>query len=299
LYKKNKSEITYFKNGFRYGHSKILRFNKLEEEGVYVNGLKHGTWKEYYYKHGTLQLTTEYKYGLKNGKEFGKLFSLGYFTCNYVDGVIDGPLLKYDFRGYLESKEYYEKGKKQYKHTYDDFLNITEEVNFSKNEGVTILLEKRKIKDDTYIDSLYYNDEAILSKKLSYVQEIPFKIKHYKNNKLYLQKEVHIEKDITRTGEKNYKFTFYYDDYVNDKQRTVSIYYDNSLNYNLNYNFCSTDTDMLFFWVTFKELYLYITYEKGGNTYEVHYTREYNETSVKCNQDIVEEGDTFKQTYNW
>ncbi len=301
-----KTEITYFKNGFRFGNSKILRFNKLEEEGIYVDGVKHGIWKQYSYKYGTLETTTEYKNGLKNGKEFGKRISSGYFICNYVDDVIDGPLLKYDFRGYLESKEYYEKGEKIYKHKYDDLLNIIEETYFTKNKGISISEEKRQINNDIYIDSLYYNRDTELAKSSYSIKKTPFKIKSYKNSTLLVQKEISIHKDTTRVGKKNKVLTFNYDNYIHNKHTSISVYYDEYYsiseikkalltNYALNYNFCSSD--LFFFWATFKNLYLYVNYRKNGNTHEIHYAERDKKTPVACNKKIMKEGDNFKQTY--
>lgn len=300
-----KTEITHFKDGFRFGNSKILRFNKLEEEGTYTNGVKHGTWKKYFYNNGTLMVTTEYKNGLKNGKEFGKRISLGYFICNYVDGLIDGPLLKYNFRGYLESKEYYEKGEKIYKHTYDDLLNIIEEINFSKKSGNIVSQKRRKINNDIYIDSLYYNDDTKLAKESFSLSRTPFKVKKYKNNKLLSKKEITKQQDTTRLSGKNI-LTFHYDDYIHNKHKTVSIYCDDYyliseikkmfLNYsNLTYNFCSSDLPIPF--LSFKELYLYVTNKKGGDIYEINYSRKEENLPEKCRKKMIRENDRLNTTY--
>ncbi|MDC1162062.1 hypothetical protein OAT18_01330 [Tenacibaculum sp.] len=210
---KNRAEISYLKNGFRYGNSKILRGNKLSEEGTYFNGLKYGTWKNY-----NLNITSTYKNGLKNGKEFGNKILKGKFVCNYVNDSLDGPMIIYDsYYGYLESKTQYKKGEKISYIRYDHFLNITEEHYFvNTHKKITIQTKVKKIKGSLYLDSIFYNNK------------VPYKSKTYKNNTFLFQKEILIKKDNSREDRNDYVFVanFYN---RNWELNSVYMYYDETL----------------------------------------------------------------------
>jgi len=300
---RHKSEISHFKDGFRIGNSKKLRFNKLEEQGTYTNGLKHGTWKEYFYKYGTLELTTEYKNGLKNGKEFGKQILSGYFICKYVNDTIDGALLKYGYNGYLESKEYFEKGEKIYELKYDEFLNVIEENNFhKKNNEVIVRQKKKEWKNETYIDSFYYKNDNVLAKGWYTKKRIPFKIKRYKNDTIYLKKEIVIQKDTTHKNKNNYTLTVYYDDFNRKRNTSIRIYYNNYLhrlksikevlilNHGPDYNPCALHQSFDFLGNA-DNVHLYATYRKKGAIYEVEYKND------KCTTKEVTQRHIFRNTY--
>jgi len=306
-----KKEISYFKDGFRIGNSKIFKFNKLVEEGTYANGLKHGAWRKYYHFNNKLYLTTHYVNGIKNGKEFGNYISEKYFICNYVDGVIDGPLLIYGYDNYLKSKEVYKKGELLYKYTYDDLLNITKEINFSKKNS-DIIAERKvtKFKNDTYIDSFFYKNDLELAQRNYRIRRTPFKIKHFKNDTISYQKKVTIQKDTTRDGKNNYVLTFNYHDYISNQDIDISIYYNNYLvrNYQIDmfqndllnstlprYNPCYSYGVLTF--NSFSNLYLYITRNKGKLVDEIEQTQKSKKKPNTCTERTMKDGDEFKQTF--
>lgn len=77
LYSQNcEIEISHFKEGFREGVSKEFESKKLIREGSYVDGLKHGTWKEYDFN-GELNLTSEFKNGKKMERNSGNFMEMG------------------------------------------------------------------------------------------------------------------------------------------------------------------------------------------------------------------------------
>ena len=78
-------------------------FNKhavLIAEGVYLNGMKHGTWREYYDDTGAILIEENYWFGIQHGlyKSFhpnGQIFSEGEF----VNGLREGYFRVYDEDG--------------------------------------------------------------------------------------------------------------------------------------------------------------------------------------------------------
>jgi antitoxin component YwqK of YwqJK toxin-antitoxin module len=76
-------------------NGRYKEFNKhavLIAEGVYVNGQKHGTWREYYDSDGSLMIEEEYWHGIKHGgfKAFhpnGKVMSEGGFSNGSREGL--------------------------------------------------------------------------------------------------------------------------------------------------------------------------------------------------------------------
>ncbi len=288
-----KTEISYFKNGYRYGISKILRFNKLEKKGTYAQGLKHGEWRSYHHFNGKLYLTTHYKNGKKHGKEINELHALEKTICNYVNDSIDGPLITYDtFNGILKSKAFYKQGKKMYKHVYDDFLNIIEELQFSnKSPNISIERKKREHNNDIFIDSLFYRNNH------------PFKKTFYKNNKLIFTKEVFIKKDTTRTGKNSYVFIANFFD-NNKNTLSVSMYYSNILldpssiyeikNHTLNYASSSCDIyNSLLFFSALSYFNLYI--ERNNLKYQATYDADKNLNH--CTLDPIYEPIRFRQSF--
>jgi antitoxin component YwqK of YwqJK toxin-antitoxin module len=90
-------KMSIIKNG------KWKEFNKhavLIAEGVYVNGLKHGTWREYYEDTGSVVVEEEYRHGIQHGRyrsfyPNGRVFSEGQF----VNGLREGYFKIYDDNG--------------------------------------------------------------------------------------------------------------------------------------------------------------------------------------------------------
>lgn len=90
-------ERTQIKNG------KWKEFNKhavLIAEGFYVNGEKHGAWREYYDFTGTLMIEENYRHGVQHGRYAsfhpnGQIFSEGHFE----DGLRQGKFKVYDEQG--------------------------------------------------------------------------------------------------------------------------------------------------------------------------------------------------------
>ena len=84
-------------------NGKYKEFNRLAiliSEGHYVNGLKHGLWKEYYDHSGKLLIEEEYSHGVKHGAfssyhPNGKLMSKGTFR----NGMHHGYFYVYDETG--------------------------------------------------------------------------------------------------------------------------------------------------------------------------------------------------------
>ncbi len=82
---------------------KWKEFNRhavLIAEGFYVNGVKHGMWREYYDETGTVSIEENYRHGIPHGpfRSFypsGLLFSKGQF----VDGLREGYFNIYDEQG--------------------------------------------------------------------------------------------------------------------------------------------------------------------------------------------------------
>lgn len=297
------SEISYFKNGFRYGYSRLLRFNKLEEEGTYVNGLKHGIWKSYFFFNGELRLTSEYKMGKKNGVEFGKNFN-GKFICNYINDTIDGSLLTYDnFSGYLKSKEYYNRGEKLYKHTYDDFLNIKEEHHYSNIKDTIIIEENiKKIGKGNRIDSTFYNKKEITV----FNEKIPFKLKQYTKGKKIFERETLIKKDTTRIGENNYILII--NDYFDAERKTIMHIYYNSLLLNLHTlqsirkSVIETRADICLLYNTlifegFEKFSVYYQNEESNYFYELNYDKKRDLINSDCYIGHAYKIDSFQQSY--
>ncbi len=209
---RNEVEVSRFKNGYRYGSSKVMRSNTVLREGDYVNGRKHGTWKNY-----ETDITSEYKNGLKHGKEFGKRMMGGKFICTYENDSLHGTKIKYGYFGDIESKESYHKGKKLYEHKFDDFLNIIEKRTFTYvNDTLTIEERMTEKKDIRSIDSIYFHKER------------PVRSRFYKNNKLLHEREICITKDTTRSGKYDKIFTLNFYDKERTKQ-SISFYYNEQL----------------------------------------------------------------------
>lgn len=84
-------------------NGKWKEFNKhaiLVAEGVYVNGEKHGIWKEYYDHTGELMIEEEYNHGVSHGiyrcfHPNGKIWSEGRFE----NGRREGYFRVYDEKG--------------------------------------------------------------------------------------------------------------------------------------------------------------------------------------------------------
>jgi antitoxin component YwqK of YwqJK toxin-antitoxin module len=79
---------TKLKNG------KWKEFNKhavLVAEGSYVNGKKHGTWREYYDHTGTIMIEEDYEHGVQHGRFVsyhpnGRMLSRGWFCLGSREG---------------------------------------------------------------------------------------------------------------------------------------------------------------------------------------------------------------------
>lgn len=229
--KRNKAkEVSYFKKGYRFGVSKNLKFNKLEEEGSYVKGLKHGIWNRYHHFNGNLFSTVNYKNGLKHGKEINYEYTYhGRHVrdiCNYVNDTLDGAFITYNYWGVLESKTVYKKGEKQYKHIYDEFLNIEKKEHYTnKKDSIVVKQKIEKIKDDVYIDSVFYKINKY-NKKHAYLN------KTYKNNTMIFKAEILVEQDTTRTEQSDK--VFYINAYNGEGDKSsIFIFYDsNKVNLN-------------------------------------------------------------------
>lgn len=84
-------------------NGKWKEFNKravLIAEGVYVNDLKHGLWREYYDHTGSVMIEENYTYGVQHGRYAsfhpnGQLWSEG----NFTNGMRDGYFRVYDEHG--------------------------------------------------------------------------------------------------------------------------------------------------------------------------------------------------------
>jgi antitoxin component YwqK of YwqJK toxin-antitoxin module len=84
-------------------NGKWKEFNKhavLIAEGVYANGLKHGTWREYYDDTGAIVVEEDYLHGIQHGlyRSFypnGRIFSEGQF----INGLREGYFKIYDEHG--------------------------------------------------------------------------------------------------------------------------------------------------------------------------------------------------------
>ena len=84
-------------------NGKWKEFNKhavLIAEGVYLNGMKHGTWREYYDDTGAIVVEEDYWYGIQHGRyrsfqPNGRTFSEGQF----VNGLREGYFKIYDEYG--------------------------------------------------------------------------------------------------------------------------------------------------------------------------------------------------------
>lgn len=82
---------------------KWKEFNKqavLIAEGVYLNGAKHGTWREYYSDTGTILIEENYHHGIQYGlyrsyHPNGQILSEG----KYVNGLREGYFKVYDEHG--------------------------------------------------------------------------------------------------------------------------------------------------------------------------------------------------------
>lgn len=82
---------------------KWKEFNKhatLIAEGVYLNGVKHGTWREYYGDTGSILIEENYTLGIPDGiyRSFhpnGQMYSQGEF----VNGSREGYFRAYDEHG--------------------------------------------------------------------------------------------------------------------------------------------------------------------------------------------------------
>ena len=96
------NEVHPLKNG------KWKEFNKravLIAEGLYVQGQKHGTWKEYYDHTGTIMIEEDYQFGVPHGRYIsyhpnGQVFSRGEFR----HGLREGAFMIYDEQGVLARK---------------------------------------------------------------------------------------------------------------------------------------------------------------------------------------------------
>ena len=295
-----KTDISYYKNGLKYGVSKILRFNKLEEKGTYVEGVKHGTWEKYYYFSGNLELTSEYKNGLKEGKEFGDTFEHGKFICNYKKNLKEGPLFSYNgYNGYLDYKEYYEKGEKIYKHSYDDFLNIIETQKFSDDiNHVSITAIKRKNGNHILLDSIFYkSDNTIYNDK-----KIVFKIIKYRDNKLVVKRDVVIKKDSIRKGE--YDRILIANSYDDKGKKTSALIFFNELlmdPFNLAYfkksiikqSLSPCKLFNLFVFSDFSKVIIYFKFDSDNTISFV----SYNANNTSCNINIKGKHAPFLQSY--
>jgi len=84
-------------------HGKWKEFNKhavLIAEGTYVNGLKHGLWREYYDDSGALLIEESFVYGVQHGRYVayhpnGQVLSEGEFR----NGLREGYFRIYDEDG--------------------------------------------------------------------------------------------------------------------------------------------------------------------------------------------------------
>jgi antitoxin component YwqK of YwqJK toxin-antitoxin module len=82
---------------------KWKEYNKhavLIAEGMYLNSMKHGTWREYYDETGSMMIEENYRHGVKHGRYTsfhpnGQVFSEGYF----FNGLREGYFKVYDERG--------------------------------------------------------------------------------------------------------------------------------------------------------------------------------------------------------
>lgn len=84
-------------------NGKYKEFNKhgvLVSEGVYVNGKKHGLWREYYDHTGSIMIEEHYKHGIPHGR-FSSFHPCGrvYSTGMFVDGSREGYFRVYDEQG--------------------------------------------------------------------------------------------------------------------------------------------------------------------------------------------------------
>ena len=84
-------------------NGKWKEFNKravLIAEGVYINNLKHGVWREYYDHTGTIMIEENYKNGIQHGRYAsyhpnGQIWSEG----NFHNGLREGYFRVYDEHG--------------------------------------------------------------------------------------------------------------------------------------------------------------------------------------------------------
>lgn len=295
-----KKELSHFKDGYRQGESKILRFNKLEEEGVFVKGLRYGKWNKYHYFNGALARTTTYINGLKNGKEMG-YDTFNRYVCNYVNDTLEGAYIKYDrYPQLLGSKEFYKKGKKLYKYIYDDFLNIIKEEFYTKlNDSITIKIKTRKVKDNYYVDSLYYKQNA-------FGKEEPYLLKAYKNNTINTKHEINISKDKKRTGSGDFIFTIKSTDKTGNQIAIFFHYYEFfSISSSISnfrkwllegtFNpFKPCDLFNLMVFEGFENITIYYRRNRGG-LYEISY--EEKDKTYTCSPNWIKDTTYYKQCY--
>lgn len=84
-------------------NGKYKEFNKhgvLIAEGVYLNGRKHGTWREYYDDSGSVMIEENFRHGIHEGRfasyhPNGKLCSEGHFQ----NGLREGDFRVFDETG--------------------------------------------------------------------------------------------------------------------------------------------------------------------------------------------------------
>jgi len=277
---KSRYELSYFENGFRQGISKELYRKTVEQKGIYLNGLKHGVWENY-----SLGITSEYKNGKKDGKEFGNTFELGRFICNYSNDSIDGLLLKYNYQDSLDSKQYYKKGQIKSILKYDDSLNVIETSNFTYDND--ILIENRRIteKGIVKIDSIFYENYVI--NPYSKNRGIPFKIIKYENQQKTAKLEVLNLKDPSR---ENYrKFSINYYDKNGEKTEMYIFYNDLLYSHSIPYiqedilmrnDINKIDPEGFYFILTlygFTNINIYVDFPHTETLYTVKYYEENNE----------------------
>lgn len=76
-------------------NGKWKEYNKhavLIAEGHYVNGLKHGLWREYYDETGSIMIEENYQHGIPHGRYMsfhpnGQVFSRGQFYNGQRQGI--------------------------------------------------------------------------------------------------------------------------------------------------------------------------------------------------------------------
>lgn len=281
-------EISHFENGFRQGVSKELFKKKVETKGTYIDGLKHGVWKNF-----SLGITSEYKYGKKNGVEFGKTLYHENYVCTYVNDNIDGFLLKYNSNNVLNSKEFYKRGKIEYIHKYDDSLNIIETSNFFYNDPINLECKKLTNKGISKTDSIFYEKEPLF-KNIG----TPFKIIKYENQKKILEFEILELKDSLCKQKEDVKFCINYSDKIGEKTKMFFIY-NNLLNsytiplikrsiftsHSLT-QFKPEDLYFLLFINGFNKINIYVDFSHTDTLYKVKYY-EKNDHNMFSNYSLI------------